>query len=205
MKKKLGGMLAAVTLMLAGSAVSYADIIITVPGNSSDTENIKFVNHATGTHLTGTSEPTGFQLDLEGSSTLQVSGNTVAGQGGTNQSFFVFEPLISGQSFTKLRFNLQTAGDGQVSFNTATGTIVGPMTFTVSGGNNGNVFTFEATNGQTLNSLTIAGVSGLGLVNLTNVNANIGIPTEVIPEPGTIAMLAGGLGMLLIGMRRKRA
>jgi hypothetical protein len=204
MKKKVGGILFAVTLMLVGSAVSYADIIVTVPGNSSNTENITFVNNDTGVHLTGTSHPSGFQLDVEGSSTLEATGNTVAGQGGTNQSFFVIEPLVSGQSFTKLRFNLQTAADGQVSFNTATGTIVGPTTFNVSGGNSGNVFAFEATNGQTLNSLTISPVNGLGLVNLKNINAGFGIPVEVVPEPGTIGMLAGGLGMLLIGIRRKR-
>jgi hypothetical protein len=208
MKKKVGGILAAVTLMLVGSAVSYADIIVTPPdqggGNSSGTENIQFVNSPPGVHLTGTSQPSGFQLDVEGSTTLEAQGNTVVGQGGTNQTFFVIEPLISGQFFTKLRFNLQTAADGQVSFNTATGTIVGPTTFNVSGGNSGNVFTLEATNNQTLNSLTIAGVSGLGLVNLKNINAGFGIPTEVVPEPGTIGMLAGGLGMLLIGIRRKR-
>lgn len=196
--RRLAARLFAAALLLAPLA-ARADIIIASGNNPQPDENVLLNNGGLGTTIFGTTNQTGFQVgfrSLNGSTLLAPSSGQARVEGMGAGGFTIFLP---GATATSVIFNLDAAVNGSTTFS-----VLEPNGQTTQGtfalgGSGQNFFTITAINGQSISSVTIGGGT-----NLTDVSqVRIGGAIAVIPEPGTVVLLATGL-LAVAGVARRR-
>jgi len=201
------------TALVFSACVSQATVIITAGNNPSGTENNVLLNPIASTNLvigsfaqSTTAVP---QFSSTETITVPASGQSrvAATDGFLNVVTF---SLQGGFTFGDLIFalNPQNGPPGNTDFQiTATGTSTSQ---TLSGNvATGNQFFTITTSGETVSSVVLRSTLGFDNVQQFRVSAITapggggGGGGGQVPEPSTIAMLAGGLGLLVLGRRSK--
>ena len=123
---------------------------------------------------------------------------------------FAFELAGNGSGADQIEFWNYTAGDLLLNSNEINLTLTGPL---VAGTYNVTLFEFFGDSGSTLTTSGITGgltigtldpnIVGTPTLSYNSLAGTITLEYTVVPEPGTFALLAGGLGAVLIFRRRR--
>jgi len=191
----------AVLLATFGGAPAAAAVIITT-GNDPTFEVLKYtapgLELGPATTVQGeTNSGTRVDFITGDANNLLVQGNQISAEGGSLFNFLTFQAQ-TGQSLTKLIFNLNVSEDATVTFSTAPNGADGTTAFDVSG-NGENFFTITADPGE-FASVTLS-LSAGGLEDVGQVRTGTGDQT-VVPEPSSILMVSGAAAFLLWKRRR---
>lgn len=214
-KMPLAGALLALALATAATN-SQASLILSMDlaGGSGDVENVLLNMDETGTTVTGNLNQSGAQVNFTGTEDLVVPGNGQARIEAVNGGTFDFISIMLNDAslgFNRIQFNIDAADDGfaDITLTDQFG-IATVFSNQAIDGRGQNFFTGDGLNGTIISSATIqtnvdmAGISDLQQIRLGSTVIPI-TPTDPqeIPEPGSLALLGLGLGLLSFAGRRR--
>jgi hypothetical protein len=185
--------------------------IILLPGNvpQSD-ENILFNVGSltqTGNPVEGITNQTGVIVNFLSDEDLTTPSGGQARVEAVDGSFTNYTFSIPGYFYTSYIFNLNTLGnESGTATITATDNFGTDFIFSNQTINQGeNFFTVVAQDNQLISSVNVMSTAALEDVRQNRVGGVTAGEAEVIPEPGTYALIAAGLGTLFLVRRRKSA
>jgi hypothetical protein len=195
-------------LLIAGLVLIppvYGGMLIEAGNNPQPDENILFNSPgliSTGNPVEGITNQSGLIVLFEGLEDLTTPSGGQARVEAVDGAFTTYTFSVQNGTFLSYIFNLSTLNNASGS---ATITAVDNLgaslvgTFSISGGQ--NFFTVYAVDDQQLMSVNV-----VSTVPLENVGQNrVGGAVGEIPEPGTYALVAAGIGALVYIRRRKIA
>ena len=195
------------TALLFGACVSQASVIITIGNNPSGPENNVLLNPIASTNVVigSFAQVTSAVPQFQSTETLSVpaSGQSrvTATDGFLNTVTFSLE---AGYTFGDLIFALNGQNGGNTDF---TITANGTSTSQTSTGEvaTGTRFFTITTSGETLSSVVLQSRLGFDNVQQFSVSATTtpGGGGRQLPEPGSIALLVSGVGLLILGRKWK--
>jgi hypothetical protein len=193
-------------LLIAGLVLIppvYGGMLIEAGNNPQPDENILFNSPgliSTGNPVEGITNQSGLIVLFEGLEDLTTPSGGQARVEAVDGAFTTYTFSVQNGTFLSYIFNLSTLNNASGS---ATITAVDHLgaslvgTFSISGGQ--NFFTVYAVDDQQLMSVNV-----VSTVPLENVGQNrVGGAVGEIPEPGTYALVAAGIGALVYIRRRK--
>lgn len=206
---------AAATALAAASPAAATIVINVGPGALQPEENVLFNNSpAPGATIEGVTNQTGTFLTVSGGETLVAAGGqarldtsdgkisspfTYFGLGGQLAGFNLTNAALA---FTTAEFRLfgGTATQATLTFVDTTGQVFTRIADIPKSG----FFSAQAIDGQLIDYFSIAANGTLGDVRQIRIGGVQAVPTGVIPEPATWAMMIMGLGGAGAMMRRRR-
>lgn len=200
-------------LLAVSVGAANADIIIATGNNPQTDENILF-NEAglmqSGTTVQGISNQTDFVVNFTSPTALstpaQGQARIAAGTGTfTDLTVDLVDPTAY---FTSLILNIDATAEGGVDFTVTETNGQQTMGSFALGASGENFFTITAVNGQRIDTVrfnatgnaTVEDVAQVRIGGLATEEPNV----EPIPEPGTMALMGGGLLLAGLAFRRKK-
>jgi hypothetical protein len=194
-------------LVVFSALGAQADIMITAgSGGPNPAENVLF-NDAPpdGTLLQATTNQTNTAVFFQSNETLQASGGqaviTAVDGGFTQISWSLTNPLGGTPGYQDLKFNVDTATDGNISI-TATDQFGQTFLMSTLDAAGSNFFQVHAVNGEFIQEVSL--ISQFDMTKLEQVRLGGIQGVSAVPEPSTWAMMIlGFMGIGFVAYRRK--